>query len=74
MRRLTRAVGDSQRLGAGHAAWSRRIRSETVGAIDDQAGFRLGSDAHPGTKAEPSLVRICPSRSVAWGVVRQRHW
>ena len=40
-----------RRSGAGHAAWSRRIRSETW-AVDDPAGFGLGSDAHPGTKAD----------------------
>ena len=36
--------------------------------------LRLESREHPGTEADPILVRICPSKSVAWGVVRQRHW
>jgi DoxX len=36
--------------------------------------FHLRSREHPGTEAEPKVVRICPFKSVARGVLRQRHW
>ena len=32
-----------------------------AGRVDDPAGFGLGSDEHPGTKADFLLVRFCPS-------------
>jgi hypothetical protein len=67
-----RQEGQEIKSGPRDAVATHHVRN--AGTVDDQAGFGLGSDAHPGTKAEPILVRICPSKSVAWGVVRQRHW
>jgi hypothetical protein len=40
------------------------------GHVERPSLFHLRSREHPGTEAEPKMVRICPLKSVARGVLR----